>query len=690
MRPAPRVWRAAKAQVPVRRADTSKVDRFRPDLAGLIADRLRAEDGFGIVEVMVSAIIVVIISLSTFAALDAAGRTADRNKSRSVASSLAQDDLERLRSVKITDLAALGASAQVSGPCVAGEGARCREVVVDGEKYYVRSKGEYLAGTAGSDNCASDDEAPKYLKITSTVSWDSMGTTRPVTANSLRATPSGTIGDFGSLAVDINGRTGAGQAGIPVTITPDATAAANGGVTTTAATNDKGCVLFGYIATGRYTVTFSKAGYVLAQNPNAPSVTETAVVAADSIASKSYQYDQAGGAAVNYRTNNAFGGTTWTTPANGTEFMIRNAQLGTPSFKTFSNAPAATTASSVWSTSPSPARTRPGPVSASPTSRRLRGSGFAHCSDGGHEQPRRRPPVPPTGAGPAPHQHVDLVDLELRHDSERRQDCGPLHPDDAGLHTTGGRHPLQQQHHQHRGWYGDQPVLDLGCHRALGQLHRLCAVRQRHEHPGQDQRERRGYQHGQRDPVRQQDRHPLPVLSLRMLTRARNQDGFTLIELMVTITLSMLVLFALMTLIDTGGKARARIGDKTESVQRLRNGMDRITRILRTQVCADTGTPPLISGTASSVTFYSDMTTTVSNSAFRPRKVELSYSSDDNGSIVQKVWEPTNTASPWTYPNAASPTRVNTLIDNATAADGGDEVFSYYAFDAINTPLGSR
>jgi len=172
-----------------------------------------------------------------------------------------------------------------------------------------------------------------------------------------------------------------------------------------------------------------------------------------------------------------------------------------------------------------------------------------------------------------------------------------------------------------------------------------------------------------------------------MLTRARRQDGFTLIELMVTITLSMLVLFALMTLIDTGGKARARIGDKTESVQRLRNGMDRITRILRTQVCADTGTPPLISGTASAVTFYSDMQSSASSSAFRPRKVELAYTADDNGSIVQKVWEPTNTVSPWTYPDAASPTRANTLIDNVTAEDGTNDVFSYYAFDAINTPL---
>ena len=97
-----------------------------------------------------------------------------------------------------------------------------------------------------------------------------MGTAKPVRPNSLRATPSGTIGDFGSLAVDINGRTGAGQAGIPVTITPDATAAANGGVTTTATTNDKGCVIFGYIADRRATRSASrKAGYVLAANPNA-------------------------------------------------------------------------------------------------------------------------------------------------------------------------------------------------------------------------------------------------------------------------------------------------------------------------------------------------------------------------------------------------------------------------------------
>ncbi len=341
-----RTSRAAQVHTPS--ADTCSVQLARLTVRRLIAERLRAlgaEDGFGIIEVMVSAIIVVIISLSTFAAIDAAGRTADSNRSRSAAASLAQDDLERLRSKKITELAALNISPET------------RSVSVDGEAYTVQSKGEYVAGTAGSDNCASDDEAPKYLKITSTVTWPNMGTVKPVVANSLRATPSGTIGDFGSLAVDINDRNGAGQAGISVTITPDATAAANGGVTTTATTNAKGCILFGYIATGRYTVSFAKPGYVLAANPNAGSVSETAVVAADSIASKSYQYDQAGTAAVNYRTNTAYGNSTFTATTNGTGFSIGQAPLGTPSFKTFANTRPARHRAARWcSRSPAPTR----------------------------------------------------------------------------------------------------------------------------------------------------------------------------------------------------------------------------------------------------------------------------------------------------------------------------------------------
>jgi len=170
-----------------------------------------------------------------------------------------------------------------------------------------------------------------------------------------------------------------------------------------------------------------------------------------------------------------------------------------------------------------------------------------------------------------------------------------------------------------------------------------------------------------------------------MLTRARSESGFTLIELLVAISLGMVVMIALLTLIDSSGNARARLTDKTETVQRMRIGMDRIVRVLRTQICASTTAPPIISGDADAVTFYSDTSTTGSNGAFRPRKVALYYSSAAGGSVVQDTYLPTNTSSPWTYD--ASPTTRRTLIDHVEGGSGGSSIFKYYAFSDLANPI---
>ena len=638
--------------------------------------RLAGEGGFGVIEVLVSALIVVLISLSTLAAIDAAGRTQDTNKSRSVASSLAQDDVERLRAMKITELAALGAN---SDP---------RTVMVDGEKYFVQSKGEYLAGQAGSDNCASDDEAPKYLKLTSTVTWPTMRAAKPVVANTLRATPSGTIGDFGSLAVDINGRAGAGQEGIVVKIVPDATAAANGGVTTEATTNSKGCVLFGYIATGRYTISFAKPGWVLAPYPNDPTEEDTAVVAADSIASKAYQYDQAAAASVRYVRNASYGSATWggTNTTTGNGFTIQNASLGSPDFKTFANNPAtsltATSTSGLvnfpytggweaWSGvcmgNKPPALADRGSVTLTP--------GSTVSTDVREFRLRVQVQRRTTSAGG-----------QLR-DRPERQHGREVHAHHQRLHQRRDRHLDQQQRRQQHLAHGE--LLDLRGDRALGQLHGVRPVRQRRQQSRQADGDGRGH-HDRRghavDQRRHQDHHPVqPDLGLLMLTRARSESGFTLIELLVAISLGMVVIIALLTLIDTSGSARARLTDKTETVQRMRIGMDRIVRVLRTQVCASTTAPPIISGDASAVTFYSDTSTTGSNGAFRPRKVALYYSSAVGGSVVQDTYVPTNTSSPWTYD--ASPSTRRTLIDNIAGAAGGSSIFKYYAFNDLENPI---
>jgi type II secretory pathway pseudopilin PulG len=153
--------------------------------------------------------------------------------------------------------------------------------------------------------------------------------------------------------------------------------------------------------------------------------------------------------------------------------------------------------------------------------------------------------------------------------------------------------------------------------------------------------------------------------------------GFTLIELLVTITLAMVVLAALTRLIDTSGRANARLTDKTETVQRMRFGMDRVSRVLRTQVCLNSSTPPLVGGDASSVTFYSD---TSSNAEFRPSKVRLFI---DGAAIKQETW---TLPAAVTNPTSASYTdaSVTKVIVANIAIDGSTPFLRFYSFEDID------
>jgi Tfp pilus assembly protein PilW len=160
--------------------------------------------------------------------------------------------------------------------------------------------------------------------------------------------------------------------------------------------------------------------------------------------------------------------------------------------------------------------------------------------------------------------------------------------------------------------------------------------------------------------------------------RLASESGFTLVELLVSMSLGMIVLFAVLNLLDASGHAGARVTDKSETVQRTRIGLDRATRVLRAQACADSSTPPIISGSSTAVSFYSD---TNSTTTFAPRKVTLSYA---NGSLTQQTWNPTNTASPWAYNTTPTTTRV--LIDNITPISG-TPVFAYYSWTNLTTPV---
>ena len=67
--------------------------------------RLRDEQsGFTVVEVLVSALLVVVLSVGVLKALDAAEASSGGNKARGTAANLAQQDQERLRAYRAKEL----------------------------------------------------------------------------------------------------------------------------------------------------------------------------------------------------------------------------------------------------------------------------------------------------------------------------------------------------------------------------------------------------------------------------------------------------------------------------------------------------------------------------------------------------------------------------------------------------------
>lgn len=283
---------------------------------------LREESGFTIIEVLMSALLVVLAFVGTFAALDAAAGTADGNKSRNVAASLAQGDQERLRGMNQVDLVAL-----VDTPLSA------RTETVDSESYTVESGAEWVVGAGGATTCTAADAGSRYLRITSTVRWPNMGPIAPVVSTSIKAINNATSSGKGDLAVSVVDQTGAiGVSGLAVSI--------SGAENETQTTNENGCVFFDFIPAGTYTLTFERPGWLESKLPNRQRIEDTVVVASDQTASKSYQYGQAGGIQVRFKTRRP--GEAADVDATGQSFTVSNSELGTPPTKPFTGAAANT------------------------------------------------------------------------------------------------------------------------------------------------------------------------------------------------------------------------------------------------------------------------------------------------------------------------------------------------------------
>jgi prepilin-type N-terminal cleavage/methylation domain-containing protein len=234
-----------------------------------------SQSGFALIEVIVSAAVLALISLAVLSGIDGAQRATGREKARSVAATLAEQEQETLRSQQFDTLVGYA----TTPPAV-------KTVPLDGVNYQVKSEASWqVDSTSGTNKCASSSTDANYLLVTSTVTSPVVGTrVAPVKISSLVAPSVRYSATHGSLGVKIGDRNNAGVAGISVST--------GGQGTYTGITNADGCVLFANIPIGVYTVTVNTNGYV---NPNGDQLvvmTDQEVVSG-SVTVTSITYDRA-------------------------------------------------------------------------------------------------------------------------------------------------------------------------------------------------------------------------------------------------------------------------------------------------------------------------------------------------------------------------------------------------------------
>ncbi|HET6508605.1 MAG TPA: hypothetical protein VFG42_17565 [Baekduia sp.] len=242
--------------------------RLRSRPAGPASSRPRAdEDGFALIEVMVSAVLLITIALATMKLIDSSQQGSARLRSKGVATALAAADLNRLRQTKF--------STSTTFPT------QTRTTLVDGVQYTIVSKGTWTSSAGILNTCTTSSGTPgQYLRFDSTVTWPNMGNVRPVTAETLMVPRPGEVAiTTGGFTMQVVNMAGNPVSGVAVTIAGQ-----------TLVTSAAGCVNFTTISPGTYTATYSKGSYVDATGA-ATGTYANAVITKGNTASKTVLYD---------------------------------------------------------------------------------------------------------------------------------------------------------------------------------------------------------------------------------------------------------------------------------------------------------------------------------------------------------------------------------------------------------------
>ncbi len=198
-----------------------------------------SEAGFALIEVLISAMLIIIVGSAVLSLLVASTRSAAQERARTQAYAMAQEDQARLRAKRISTLNGLH---------------EVRPVTLNGTEFEVESTGVFVNNTSGTSSCNENESTPDYVRITSTVRQKS-GQGSPISLQSIVSPSNGSLDPtHGSIVISATNAQGKALSGLHLSGT--------GTSSFSGTTDSNGCAIFADLPAGTYTLTPSGTGLV--------------------------------------------------------------------------------------------------------------------------------------------------------------------------------------------------------------------------------------------------------------------------------------------------------------------------------------------------------------------------------------------------------------------------------------------
>jgi len=163
--------------------------------------------------------------------------------------------------------------------------------------------------------------------------------------------------------------------------------------------------------------------------------------------------------------------------------------------------------------------------------------------------------------------------------------------------------------------------------------------------------------------------------------RVRNEHGFTLVEIMIGISILGIALPFMVSLLSQLYNTGTQTLNTTAQDVETRAALDTMVSDLRQAYTGDQNTPPIVSISSTSITFYSPDKQT----PFHLREIAYRVS---NGTLQRAMVTSTNTGGPpWT--GLSTPTAWGNIIGSITNAGSSPPVFAYYDDTGASTATAS-